>query len=104
MDSQPINPNQGLNPLRETGGVSPGKSGATSGNGPAFEALLEKLQTQADGLRQKTEQVDDPGQLAGAVDMARTSLNDALSLSEQLLEAYRADLQKGAEGESSDEE
>jgi hypothetical protein len=100
MDSQPIQPNSGLNPLAESAGRASAKPAAASGNGPAFEALLEKLQAQAEGLRQKSEELSEPSQLASAVDMARSSLDDALSLSQQLLEAYRADVQKSDESQT----
>lgn len=58
--------------------------------GPAFKALLDRLEGQAVGLRRESEQVQGPADLAGAVDNARASLSDALSLGGQLLEAYRA--------------
>ena len=58
--------------------------------GVAFKALLEKLDSQARRIQQTSEQVDRPEQLAGAVDEARTSLDQALSLGNQLLEAFRA--------------
>jgi len=46
------------------------------------------LQAQARELEAATPGVADPKELAGAVDMARASLDDALSLSDQLLEAF----------------
>ena len=62
--------------------------------GAAFEALLEKLEVQARELRDDTQSVDNPQELAGAVDRARESLEGALELSEELLEAYRQSMQQ----------
>ena len=60
-----------------------------SGSSPAFHVLLERLQSRAQELEETSRQLDDPGELAGAVDKARASLEDARSLSDQLLEAFR---------------
>ena len=57
--------------------------------GLAFRALLERLETQADELEGKTKSVADARELSGALDVARASLTDALSLSDRLLEAFR---------------
>jgi len=59
-------------------------------DGPAFQVLLEKLEQQAAGLRAKSAGLERPEDLAGAVEEARESLEDALSLGAELLEAYRA--------------
>jgi len=56
---------------------------------PAFEALLEQLEQRAQRLRDREGEVNDPAGLSGAVDDARASLEDALSLGDRLLEAYR---------------
>ena len=72
----------------KTGATSPKKSQAT-GSGPAFQALLEKLQQQAQSLRRDSERIERPEDLSGAVDRAHDSLEQALSLSDKLLEAYR---------------
>lgn len=58
--------------------------------GPAFRALLDELQEKARLLKQDGEALSQPGDLAGAVDRARASIDDAFSLGDQLLEAYRA--------------
>ncbi|HIG11665.1 MAG: hypothetical protein ABGY71_04640 [bacterium] len=60
-----------------------------SNAGPAFQALLEKLQLQAQKLQHDSESVVQPDELQGAVNRAHDSLENVLSLSEQLLEAYR---------------
>ena len=91
-------------PLNRSRGVTPGQTekGKTADGtgGPAFHALLEKLQQSARSLSADSENVDKPDELSGAVDRARSTLNDALSLSDQLLEAYRqAGLSKDAEGQ-----
>lgn len=56
---------------------------------PAFEALLDRLEQRAQRLRDREGEVNDPAGLSGAVDDARASLEDALSLGDRLLEAYR---------------
>ena len=57
---------------------------------PAFEALLERLTSRAAELEEKSKTLDAPDELPGAVDAARASLEDALQLGSELLEAYRA--------------
>jgi len=94
-----MDPNIQLNAAAGTSGVpTPGASasskaqstGTQSSGGPAFQALLEKLEGHARDLRSASENLKDPGGLAGAVDRSRASIADALSLHDQLLEAYRA--------------
>ncbi len=58
-------------------------------NNPSFEILLERLQTHTQELDEKSQQVSDPEHLSGAVEAAKASLDDAVSLSDRLLEAYR---------------
>jgi hypothetical protein len=70
-------------------GVRPQRS-AAPGASPAFEALLERLSARAAELDTKSRALESPEDLPGAVDAARASLEDALTLGEQLLEAYRA--------------
>ncbi|HED65204.1 MAG TPA: hypothetical protein ENJ09_06565 [Planctomycetes bacterium] len=94
-------PNQ---PLGQPGaaslpGIQPSSSGSkarpndvtrdASDASPAFQVLLERLQKKAESLEATSKVLDDPKALAGAVDIARASLDDALSLSDRLLEAYR---------------
>ena len=66
-----------------------------SEGGAAFRALLDELQEKARRLKEDGEALSQPAELAGAVDRARASIDDALSLSDQLLEAYRAAQQVG---------
>lgn len=64
-----------------------GARGAT--DGVAFKALLERLELDAHALERDSQRVQDPKALAGAVDRAHASLQDVLSIGDQLLEAYR---------------
>ncbi len=66
------------------------KAKETAGGGAAFRALLDDLQEKAQKLREDGKAVEGPAELAGAVETARESIVGALSLSDQLLEAYRA--------------
>ena len=70
---------------------------APSESGAAFRALLERLEEHTRELEEKSQTLEDASGLAGAVDTARASLEDAVSLSDQLLEAFReANTQSGA--------
>ena len=55
--------------------------------GASFQALLDRLEKRADGLAGRS--LNEPGQLSGVVDEARASLDAALDLGRDLLEAYR---------------
>jgi hypothetical protein len=55
-----------------------------------FETLLERLTARAAELEEKSKTLAAPEELPGAVDAARASLEDALALGAELLEAYRA--------------
>jgi hypothetical protein len=57
---------------------------------PAFHVLLERLSRSARELQENADAVERPQDLAGAVGRAKASLDDALSLGEELLEAWRA--------------
>ena len=85
---QPLGP-ESVRP--QTSAPSPSKAPAAPAGetSPSFEALLEKLQTHAQVLGEKSQQVSDPEQLSGAVEAAKASLDDAVSLGDRLLEAYR---------------
>jgi hypothetical protein len=77
---------------RKTSTSPASTSSASAGQvgGPAFEALLERLTSHAAELEEKSRSLATPEELPGAVDAARVSLEDALSLGAELLEAYRA--------------
>lgn len=64
--------------------------------GAAFKALLEQLADRARELEKTSTKPVDASGLAGAVEEAHGSLQDALSLSSQLIEAYRANVQQSA--------
>ena len=74
-------------PAPETPGTPAAPPAA--GAGAEFQALLERIETRARELARTTDAVTAPDQLAGAVDAARTSLEEVLDLKERLLEAYR---------------
>lgn len=80
-------PIQGIRPAseppRNAGGVEPQ-------GGAQFRALLDRLQREATSLQRDSGELEDPAALAGAVDQAGSTLSDARSLGDQLLEAYRA--------------
>ena len=79
------------------------QSGASSSTGEsvAFRALLERLEREAHALEEDARSISDPKALAGAVDRAQASLQDALSIGDQLLDAYReACSRRGAGGAS----
>lgn len=79
------------------GAPKSGAAGPTSESGAAFRALLERLEERTRELSEHSRTLADASGLAGAVDTARASLEDALSLGDRLLEAYReARLQGGA--------
>lgn len=85
--------NAGNAPLNPASAITPGKAGkqeqAEGTGGPAFRALLESLQEKSRSLSQDSQKLEKPEDLPDAMDRARSTLTDALSLSEQLLEAYR---------------
>jgi hypothetical protein len=94
----------GVGPVR---GPTPaeGNRQTRSTGGAAFRALLDELQEKTRQLKEDGAALSEPAELAGAVDRARASIDDALSLSDQLLEAYRAAQQRTdgqAEGDQDD--
>lgn len=99
----------GLDPTRRSdtsgaAGEARAKKDAQEAAGPAFHALLEELQMKAAELERTSQGADDADLLAGAVDTARSSLEDALSLSDQLLEAYREARQQTPETTPSEDD
>jgi hypothetical protein len=71
-------------------GATPALRSDKSESSPAFEALLERLTARAAELDAKSRGLERPEDLPGAVDTARASLEDALTLGERLLEAWQA--------------
>lgn len=84
-----------VDPISISGAGSVGGSPQNAPNvskegGAAFRALLDSLADRAKELEKTSEEVVDADKLSGAVDAARGSLQDALSL----IEAYRASVQQ----------
>ncbi|MDE0897074.1 MAG: hypothetical protein OSB10_10875 [Planctomycetota bacterium] len=69
------------------GGATANQPQVTEGSSPSFHALLEKLEQQAGNLQARD--VANATNLAGAMDEARESLEGALELGRDLIEAYR---------------
>lgn len=63
---------------------------ATEDGGAAFRALLERLEKTAQDLDAASASIDDPRQLGEAVESARASVEEAVLMGGDLLEAYRA--------------
>lgn len=70
----------------------PDSKGATGG--AEFQSLLERIEDRARELARQSDEVSRPDELAGAVDTARTSLEEVLDLKQRLLEAYRQQQQQ----------
>ena len=101
VDPNPVQSSQNaIQGVGKSSPTAPSKGVSSPENGARFRALLDQLQTQVQGLQKTGEGPLKPDELAGAVDQARTSLEDALSLKDQLLEAYRAAQQRSETGES----
>ena len=108
MANIPINGKPGLSQTDsiKKAGVSPkgtASTAETKKQGAVFKALLEKLDAKARTLEEQTLGVDDAKDLAGAVEGAKASLAEALSLGEELLESFRQSRQQGdgaAQGET----
>jgi len=74
--------------------------GDSAVGGVAFRALLDKLETQAQDLKAQAGGVEGSEELAGAVGNAQESLEQALKLSNQLVEAFRQSLQQSNEDQA----
>ena len=99
MTMEPIFPS---NAISGNAPVGPGgdrpSTNATSRAGaeaPAFRMLLDQLEQKAAALGAQSESVYGPEDLAGAVGDARASLEDALSIGDRILDAYREAVQRG---------
>lgn len=92
----------GLSKVEQTPASQPQRPAQPSG--PAFQALLERIQNQAKEIKESSKTTGDAASLNKAVGLARASLDDALSLSDSLLEAFREAQQQGATPQSQDEE
>ena len=88
----PQMPSPGVSSSHGVSGVgAAGRSAraASSSDGAAFRALLDQLEDRAGALAEKSRGALDPGELSEVVDEAHASLQDALQLSSELLEAWR---------------
>lgn len=68
--------------------------------GAVFKALLERLEGETRRLGEASDGVHGVQDLAGAVDVARASVEEAIQLGDELLEAYRAARQRAETGSS----
>jgi ABC-type transporter Mla subunit MlaD len=96
-----------FNPIRPVQPVDPVTTGkqkvdAAKPRGAAFEALLERLETQARDLEQKSQTVTGASDLADAVGRAQETLASALSFSDSVLEAFRQKVQQASAGDAVD--
>lgn len=89
MHDFPLLPGTSTGAVAPSSGTRPARP-EEAGSSPAFEALLQRLTERAAELDAKSRELARPEDLPGAVDAARASLEDALTLGERLLEAYRA--------------
>ncbi|MEW6073605.1 MAG: hypothetical protein AB1726_13560 [Planctomycetota bacterium] len=89
MAETPLIQPAGPGPISRSADTARAKTRETAADGPAFRVLLERLQARAQELERASIEVRGPELLPGAVDTARASLEDALSLSDRILEAYR---------------
>ena len=96
-------------PPRPVGAGAPGVQGGAPalGRGLAagqaqgeveFQALLERVEARAKQLATEAAGVELPEQLAQAMQTARESLEDVMSLKARLLEAYRAEQRRPSGG------
>jgi hypothetical protein len=76
---------------------APGTPAERPAAGAEFQALLERIETRARELARTTDDVHAPDQLAGAVDSARTSLEEVHDLKERRLEAYHQQQRQGGQ-------
>jgi hypothetical protein len=92
-EPSPLNRPDQSRPIGAPEGVSGAKPGAapakTSEGGVEFQAMLDRIEERARELSAASSDPLQPQELAGAVDRARESLEDVMTLKEQLLEAYR---------------
>jgi len=96
MTDAPQFPSLTPDPLRAAEGARARKPDAARGASPAFEALLDRLTARAAELDEKKHSLSTPEDVHDALDVARASLEDACTLSERLLEAYRQARQDGS--------
>ncbi|MCC7010972.1 MAG: hypothetical protein IT454_00305 [Planctomycetes bacterium] len=91
-DAIPIQPKlaQVGGPRAAQGAAGVKKGAEGGGDALAFKALLDQLEQRAQALELESKKNLTKDDLVGAIDEARTSLEQMLSLKDQLLEAWRA--------------
>lgn len=82
-----MDPSRGLSAVQGAGRSA--ARGTSPAGGAAFRALLDQLEDRAGALAEKSRNELDPTDLSAAVDEAHASLQQALQLSSELLEAWR---------------
>jgi flagellar hook-basal body complex protein FliE len=84
-----IQANAGASRTSSAGSRPVASAAESAAAGAAFHALLERLETHARELEVQSRSIENPKDLSGAVGRAHASLQDVLSLSDRLVEAYR---------------
>jgi len=95
MSEIPQLPGQVGAPVGARGDARTRATSSGASGGVAFEALLERLSARAADLEERSRTLATPEELPGAMDAARASLEDAVALGTELLEAYRASQTRG---------
>ena len=95
--SDPTRIPNAIGAARTNAPAQPTQSPRAPATSAAFHVLIEKLEEQAKELEASTRTVSDAKDLAGAVDRARDSFQEALSLGESLIEAYRQSLHQSSD-------
>lgn len=90
---QPLHGTSGADAQRPADGPQDPQAGA------AFKALLDRLEEETRRLAAASDEVSSARDLAGAVDRARESVEEAVQLGDELLEAYRAARQQSETGQ-----
>jgi len=102
MDSTPLHSGQPRpipdQPDRASGGAGSSRPGSADPGAIRFRGLLERLEALESGAetlsRETTSDSLEVEDLSGAVDRARATLEDALSLGGRLLEAYQESIRR----------
>lgn len=92
----PLSSSSNLTPLSGAQALSGAerKEGVQGDGAMAFKALLDQLEQRANALELESKKDLSKDDLAGAIDNARASLEQMLSLKDRLLEAWRASQQQ----------
>ena len=90
----PLDPSGGaprrISGPQEAAGQTSAQKAADPQAGAAFKALLERLEEETRRLTAASDAVTGAKDLSGAVDRAGESIDQAVQLGDELLEAYRA--------------